>query len=191
MHSQRSVLNRINDRLSVQPSKPGEPARAAVVLASPRHASWLTEKDFTGDLVHALHGTFEKDARFHLLAAVVDGLCARSPSRELQEGLSIHVGRLDSLLPGLWDNTSPGGAPESLSQSVADSEVPSSLSILLPRKITAKDARVSVTLPLANTLFSNGRRSTLLASEWGLATGPSNTHVKMVRSAEKDRKSVV
>lgn len=116
---------------------------------------------------------------------MVDGLCARSPSRELQEGLSIHVGRLDSLLPGLWDSTSPGDAAELPSHSAADSELPSSLSVLLPRKTTGKDSRITVTLPLANTLFSNGRRSTLLASEWGLATGTPNTHVDMVRSAEK------
>lgn len=122
---------------------------------------------------------------FHLLAGVVDGLCARSPSRELQEGLSIQVGRLDGLLPGLWDGTSLSDAAQSVSHSVADPDQPSSLSILLPRKRTDKDARISVTLPLANTLFSNGRRSTLLASEWRLAAEFSNTHVEMVRSAEK------
>ena len=123
--------------------------------------------------------------RFHLLAAVVDGLCARAPSRELQEGLSIQVGRLDGLLPGLWDNTSSADAAESMSHSVADPDQPSSLSILLPQTIIGKDARVSVTFPLANTLFSNGRRSTLLASEWRLATGFSNARAEMVRSAEK------
>lgn len=122
---------------------------------------------------------------FHLLSAVVDGLCARSPSRELQEGLSIHVGQQDSLLPGLWDSTSLGDAAEPLSHTVADTELPSSVSILLPRNIARKDSTITVTLPLANTLFSNGKRSTLLASEWRLATGFSNTHVEMVRSAEK------
>lgn len=183
--TQRSVLNQIRSSLSVQPSRPGEPARAAVVLASPRHASWLTERDFTSHLVHALHGTFEEGVRFHLLAAVVDGLCARSPSRELQEGLSIHVGQLDNLLPGLWDSTSPEDAAQSPSHSVADPDLPSSLSVLLPRKMIGKDGRITVTLPLANTLFSNGKRSTLLASEWRLATGFSKTRVEMVRSAAK------
>lgn len=143
------------------------------------------EKDFTGNLVHALHGKFEEGVSFHLLAAVVDGLCARSPSRELQEGLSIHVGLLDKLLPGLWDNEGREDARDSLSHSDADPDVPASLSVLLPKKMTAEEARVTVTLPLANTLFSNGRRSTLLASEWRLATGFSRTHVDMVRSAEK------
>lgn len=157
----------------------------AVVLASPRHASWLTEKDFTAGLVHALHGPFKKDVSFHMLAAVVDGLCARPPSRELQEGLSIQVGRLDHLLPGLWDSTSPSDAAGSLSHSLADPESASSLSILLPKKMHSGEGRVSVTLPLANTLFSNGRRSTLLASEWRLATGFSETHAEMVRTAEK------
>lgn len=127
---------------------------------------------------------------FHLLAGVVDGLCARSPSRELQEGLSIQVGCLDGLLPGLWDDTSLSDAAQSMSHSVADPDQPSSLSILLPRKETGEDARVSVTLPLANTLFSNGRRSTLLASEWRLAAEFSNTPVEIVRSAEKHNQVV-
>lgn len=182
---QRSVLEKIRSKLSVGPSEPGEPERAAVVLASPRHASWLTENGFTAELVHALHGPFEQGEKFHLLAAVVDGLCARSPSRELQEGISIHVGRLDGLLPGLWDTTSPADEAQSLSRSLGDSELPSNLSILLPQKMTRKDARISVTLPLANTLFSNGRRSTLLASEWTLATGFSNTRAETVRTVEK------
>ncbi|POS80891.1 hypothetical protein DHEL01_v200710 [Diaporthe helianthi] len=72
-----------------------------------------------------------------------------------------------------------------MSHSVADPAQSSSLSILLPRKTTANEARVSVTLPLANTLFSNGRRSTLLASEWRLATGSSYSNPEMVRSVEK------
>jgi hypothetical protein len=118
-----------------------------------------------------------------VLAAAVDGLCSRSPSRELQEGLSIHIGHLDCLLPGLWDDQD---AVQSISHSVAEPDQSSSLSILFPQKTTATtDARISVTLPLANTLFSNGRRSTLLASEWRTATGFSNTPVEMVRSAEK------
>ncbi|KAJ0121320.1 hypothetical protein J7T55_008484 [Diaporthe amygdali] len=183
--TKRSVLEKIRSKLSVGPSEPGQPERAAVVLASPRHASWLTENGFTAELVHALHGPFEQDEKFHLLAAVVDGLCARSPSRELQEGISIHVGRLDGLLPGLWDTTSPADEAQSLSRSLGDSELPSNLSILLPQKMTRKDARISVTLPLANTLFSNGRRSTLLASEWTLATGFSNTRAETVRTVEK------
>lgn len=125
-----------------------------------------------------------------MLAAVVDGLCARPPSRELQEGLSIQIGCLDGLLPDLWDDEHLGDAVQTISHSVADPDQPSSLSILLPRKMTAKNDRVSVTLPLANTLFSNGRRSTLLASEWRFATGLSSTSAEMVRSVEKQNQVV-
>lgn len=129
--------------------------------------------------------------RFHLLAAVVDGLCARPPSRELQEGLSIQLGHSDGLLPGLWDDEHLGDATKFMSHSMADPLQPSSLSIALPRKSTAKSSnRVSVTLPLANTLFSNGRRSTLLASEWRVATGFSNTSAEMVRILEKQSQVV-
>ncbi|KUI66490.1 hypothetical protein VM1G_01628 [Cytospora mali] len=165
-------------------ARPGSQERAAVILASPKHASWLTDKLFMTDLVSALEGARAAGPSFHVLAAVVDGLSPRPPSRELQEGLSIHLGLRDNLLPGLWDNTSPEGEQPTPPRG-AEAEPSSSLSILLPQNVNAKEARISLTLPLANTLFQNGKRSTLLVSKWGQAEGSGKLLFEMVRMAEK------
>lgn len=169
---------------------PGTDDRAAVILASPKFATWLNDKSFMADLVSVLQRPGARDAgavspRYHIAAAVVDGLSPRAPSRELQEGLSIHLGLRKNLLPYLWASTSTEDAPPTKPQR-ADSEPSSTLSILLPRQRKSdKDARITLTLPLANTMFQNGRRSTLLVSEWAQADGPHMSPFKLVRMAEK------
>lgn len=124
-----------------------------MILTTPRHASWLTDSDFMSGLVASLRPQPRLPSHtFHVLAAVVDGLCPSWPSREIRDGFSIQLGSLQGILPGLWDETTPA---------TADSKnEPASLSVLL-------NEQALLTLPLANTLFQNGRRSTLLASEWG------------------------
>lgn len=141
------------------------------------------------DLVSTLQGQSHLgpsavSPKFHVLAAVVDGLSPRAPSRKLQEGLSIHLGHQKALLPGLWAKTGSRDGQPTLPQR-ADSEPSSALSILLPRQMTATDARISLTLPLANTLFQNGRRSTLLVSEWRQTKGFHNKLFELVRMVEK------
>ncbi|ROV99960.1 hypothetical protein VMCG_06256 [Cytospora schulzeri] len=182
--TKKSVISRIAEQ--VYASRPGREERAAVVLVSPRHASWLDDKSFMADLVASLEGASDVGPKFHLVAAVVSGLSPRAPSRELQEGFSIQVGSRNGLVPDLWARTSPEVDPPSLPQR-ADSEPSSALSILLPRQITSKEARITLTLPLANTLFQNGRRSTLLVSEWRQAKGPGphKSLFELVRMAEK------
>ena len=136
-----------------------------------------------GELVSALEKPSAVGPSFHVLAAVVDGLSPRAPSRELQEGLSIQLGHRNSLLPGLWEQTSSSDGRPTLPQR-DEPELSSSLSVLLPQHITAKEARISLTLPLANTLFHTGRRSTLMVSEWGHAEDGHKTF-DLLRMAEK------
>lgn len=151
---QRSVLFAASSHLRrVAPRRVKESTpRAAVILATPRHASWLTDEDFMSGLVTSLRPDRKEPADLHVLAAVVDGVASTWPSREMRDGFSIQLGSLHDILPGLWDEaTNAPSNPES---------EPSCLSVLLPRDLT-------LTLPLANTLFQTGRRSTLLASVWG------------------------
>ncbi|PSR80813.1 hypothetical protein BD289DRAFT_440102 [Coniella lustricola] len=54
--------------------------------------------------------------------------------------------------------------------SMQTADEPSHLTISVSKTAHADD-KVSVTLPLANTLFQNGRRSTLLASKWAAQAG--------------------
>lgn len=156
-------------------------------MASPRYATWLSDPAFMSALVYTLRPTRDRTRvrNFHVLAGVVDGLCPRHPSREMQEGFSIQLGKLHALLPGLWDL-------ETSRVRKAGSTDPSRLSVILNR--TGKDQdTVSVNLPLANTLFQTGRRSTLIASEWsarGRVTDLNRSPMKMVRRAGKLSQSV-
>lgn len=166
----------------------GTEDRAAVILTNPRYATWLTDPDFMTTLVYALRPKRDSNQipTIHVLAAVVDGLCPRYPNREMQEGFSIQLGKMPTLLPGLWDETNM--VPKSLESN----HKPSHLSLFFNRTARGQDT-LSVTLPLANTLFQTGRRSTLLASEW-TANGPASDSVRspmrLLRMAEKRTQSV-
>lgn len=92
-----------------------------------------------------------------VLAAAVDGLCPATPSSSPQTGFSVLCGSLDDILPGLW--TSQAGP---LSSSTgAEPSVAVSLNPLL-----GDASPLQVTVPLANTVFQNGRPFTLLASRY-------------------------
>lgn len=69
------------------------------------------------------------------------------------EGLSLLHGRFDDLLANPWEAPSPAGSQPSLQFN-------------LPPIHPAHRAGFQVTLPLANTLFDNGRPHTLFASRW-------------------------
>lgn len=83
----------------------------------------------------------------------------------MRDGFSLQSGTLDGLLPGLWKQTFDATLAENQPGAAGPSEEPASLSLVL-RQAKHSGAVVTVNLPLANTLFHNGRRTTLLASEW-------------------------
>lgn len=186
------------DAIRKKPQSPQETAQdvdqAAVILASPQHASWLTHHGFMTALLSSLHagiGRGQDQRHFHVLAAVVDGLCPTSPTchRQMQEGLSIQLGTVNTLLPGLWSDTID--TSDKRAPSRADSEA-SYISVKIKERAHLAD-KISINLPLANTLFQNGRRSTLLASEWK-AEGrddPSTTpSFRLLRMVEKRSQTI-
>lgn len=136
-------------------------SNAAVILASPDLAAWLDDAAFLGSLLHRCSFDVPKDEvrtrEVSLLAAVVDGLCPRLLRGRPSSGLSILYGQRDAILPGLWD------AEEASEQAPVDSRA--SVSVALS-PLLGDFRALNVTIPLANTLFQNGRRSTLLASRW-------------------------
>lgn len=160
---------------------------AAVILATPRYAAWLTEESFMAGLISTLRSTRFDVAgpdppKFHVLAAVVDGLPSADGSRKTQHGLSLRFGSVAKMLPGLWDE----GA-EAASATRSEPE-PSYLSV----SMGSQDDMTTV-VPLANTLFQNGRRSTLLASEWNpLKRGPEQKRVTYMplRMVEKRSQTI-
>lgn len=163
---------------------------AAVVLASPRHASWLNDVHFMAEVVRELKRMSQTEqyilTKFHLLAAVVEGLPAITPGGVPQEGLSFLMGHADRLLPGLWSDTHqslPDTVASSLSfaTTVTNTHAPK----FWPR---ARYVDIGVTLPLANTLFLTGRRTTLLVSEWDIVS--DDAKIERSRTAEKRNQTV-
>lgn len=153
---------------------PADPGNAVVIFASPRHASWVTDPEFMAGLVHQL---FRKQIKsqekgkiassldsFHTLTAVVDGLHPKNGSTEMQEGLSLQFGSLDRLLPGLWDDPSVE-MPCHQRQPLGPDFESAHVSVVLREPNESRSGH-TVTLPLANTLFHNGQRTTLIATKW-------------------------
>ncbi|KAK0733457.1 hypothetical protein B0T26DRAFT_684480 [Lasiosphaeria miniovina] len=145
---------------------PGGPAAAAVVLASGGLASWLQDEAFMSRLLAPLVGG---STSLSVLSAAVHGIPRRrrgpGPPFSSSEGLAVLHGSLDGLLPGLWNVSTAG-----IYQATGDaSDQPSLEFHTAPLDDDARP--LQVTVPLANTIFSNGRQHTMFASRWHMASG--------------------
>jgi len=156
---------------------------AAVILASSNLTSWLEDDEFMSSLLRGFSSASSSEdsssTDVDILAAVVDGLCPGKPGASPSSGLSILHGRSEAILPSLWEEnvTSPRTSVDS----------PSSISVSLSPFLG--DCRsVEVTIPLANTVFHNGRRSTLLASQW---RKNESGEYRRIRSAAKLSQAIV
>lgn len=155
---------------------PNDPGDAAVIIASPRHASWLTDTEFMTGLTQVLlrkrlnaqerSSPASSSSPFHTLTAVVDGLHPKVGSQEMQEGVSVQFGSLHRLLPELWDEAPIEETPGIQKRPLVGPDLESAHVSVVLSKPTEFRRGHTVTLPLANTLFHNGQRTTLMASEW-------------------------
>ena len=160
-NTQESVLEAIAARVK------GESQRTlpsinhnAAILASQDFATWLDDSSFMGNLLQMLYGPSlgnERSAQIDLLAGVADGISSTLPFSDPRRGFSILYGSNGDFLPDLWDegSFSPNIEPERGAH------------VSFLSNPLAGDCRpLDITLPLANTVFQNGRRSTLFASRW-------------------------
>ncbi|RFU26721.1 hypothetical protein B7463_g9609, partial [Scytalidium lignicola] len=155
--------------------------QALVILATPSFATWLNDDaGFIPKTLRHLTSNLDQAAEIDVLVAVVDGL-SPTPSEVPQangsspnEGFSILHGSQSLVLPGLW--SSEGHSP-----AVRTQELLSSITIS-----GAPSQATEITLPLASTLFQNGRHSTLQASKWRFENG---NFIK-VRSEEKSQQTI-
>jgi len=138
-----------------------EDSDAAVILASVDHAPWLEDERFISEFLRLCAFNLPKDGseprEVSVLAAAVDGLAPRQQYGKPLSGLSVLHGRLDALLPGLW------GDSELPLQRAVDRQ--SAISVTL-NPLLGDYRPLNITVPLANTIFQTGRRTTLLASRW-------------------------
>ncbi|KAK0731592.1 hypothetical protein B0H67DRAFT_639962 [Lasiosphaeris hirsuta] len=183
-------------------SKPKHwPDNAAVVLVTKGLARLLQDQEFLEQLLRHLRPN--KKSKFSLLSVVVDGIpheghcdipgtqVAQTVLRDSKyllssEGIAVLSGRLDSILPGLWD---PAEAPPAVHHGDADNAQPA-LEFLVPS--VAKRKPLRVTVPVANTLFTNGRPHTMCATEyeWKGQDGEEPV-LKQTRLVERARQVVV
>jgi hypothetical protein len=185
---------------------PGTKARydeAVVILATPSFAEWL-EDDVTfipflvRSLIRKVIPRPEKDGgalEIDVVCACVDGLPPSLDRMKIQrgqpliEGFALLHGRADHILPGLWEAT-PDAAEHSptLQSSLTFStyQKPSTLESGQTPVESEQKPVTEVTLPLANTLFVNGKHSTVRVSRW---SAPSKQFMK-VRTTRKSNQLI-
>jgi len=149
-------------------------ADSAVVLATPTFARWLMNEPFMASLLSSFT---QRDIQ--VLAAVVDDLPPSSPFGAPAAGFSVMQGSVEEMLPAF-------SSQPVLSRGRGISQR-GSLAFTLPGA-APKTKNLSVTLPLANTIFQNGLESTLLASSW---TAQGEGALTLSSVAEKNEHEIV
>ncbi|KAI0489817.1 hypothetical protein F4859DRAFT_509395 [Xylaria cf. heliscus] len=181
--TQRQVL----DALSKPSSKtivkthhdtPG--GHGVAILASKDFTGWLDDDNFMSAMLETLFKPTStaqaKRPSLHVLSGITDSLNSNARS-----GFSVLYGPTDSILPGLWGKEGFNGANQDSVASVS----------FLTKPLVLNTGALEVTVPLANTLFQNGRRSTLYASRWDISSeGSTVLRMKQPKTtqtiAEKD-----
>ncbi|CAG8950329.1 hypothetical protein HYFRA_00006822 [Hymenoscyphus fraxineus] len=137
---------------------------AVVILATPQFAAWLEEPTFISDVLVSLTKAQTEGfppLELDVVCACVDKVAytvnflrsASAANSRDRSGISILQGRSDVLLPGLWD--------DQVNPQTHTTELLSTITVA-----SSQDDSIKIDMPLANTLFTNGRKSTLLISRW-------------------------
>jgi len=129
------------------------------IVASQDYAAWLQDDSFMSCLLGLLAVSDKSSTasrKLDVLMAVSDGIGSAHGLGDSQRGFAFMSGPKD-VLPSLWNPESFAGSREP--------DQAASLTFL-GNPIEGHSRPLEITLPLANTIFHNGRRSTLLASEW-------------------------
>ncbi|KAI0391152.1 hypothetical protein F5Y17DRAFT_22848 [Xylariaceae sp. FL0594] len=137
------------------------------VLASKEFAGWLEDADFMSTFLKTLlkseSATPADGSSLNILSGVTDGISSSDMSHDPRPGISVLRGRTDTILPGLW--------AEGDFENVTTDSV--SAVSFATNPLARNTGTLKVTLPLANTVFQNGRRSTLFASRWDVGNDGS------------------
>lgn len=143
-------------------SGPGGSRSALVLLASKDMAKCLESRDFMSTFLEALGppGEPQGSATVDVLTGLTDGLQPETLGARPRSGLSVLYGP-QSILPRLWeqeeDTTASAGAPTTTDRAASVSVAPA---------YPGQPFHSHVTIPMANTIFQNGRRSTLFATRY-------------------------
>ncbi|AEO53984.1 hypothetical protein MYCTH_2295979 [Thermothelomyces thermophilus ATCC 42464] len=156
-------LGKRNPQRPVQPND----RNAAVVLASRSLASWLDDDAFVARLLAASGMADVRSANVSVLTAAVDEVPRydrRLDHFTSSEGISILRGNNRRILPFFPLSAAPSAPSPPRNNLGGSHPPPGSLEFRPPPKTVGGPQRVYV--PLANTLFANGRPNTIAASQW-------------------------
>ncbi|KAH8603047.1 hypothetical protein B0O99DRAFT_18516 [Bisporella sp. PMI_857] len=202
-------LNRKLWQSQKQPMGPRHAVNALVILATPGFAGWLEDDaEFLPSVLRLLRNTLpsldlpndfdrsskpEPQPEIDVVCACVDGLVP-SPQEfpvvkreHASQGFSILYGLSNQLFNGLWQNDSGRAAHSASSNppSMAEGVLATALSSNNPHhelKFALHNhgnPSTYITLPLANTLFTNGKPATLVTSRWQAHTDSSFTRIRL------------
>ncbi|KAK0729180.1 hypothetical protein B0T21DRAFT_370519 [Apiosordaria backusii] len=160
---------------------------AAVVLVSRSLAPWLQDQAFMAELLEATTSDEEAGAgrELSVLSAAVDEVPQFQGALSSSEGLSVLRGSAARVLPGLWEvGSNQTFSPSSFSQQ------PSFLEFRLPG-LQPKAKPLQVTVPLANTIFTNGKPHALYASRWRHDPAAARKSLSMAASVEKTTQTIL
>lgn len=183
-----------SNKIKVKVKTPDPPL--VVLLVTPSRLELLDDESaFIPKLLALLFSNPKKSPELDILVAVIDkipyprhklgGTIGEFPNHNGYEGISVLIGESERVAPDLWDARDRVGERETMT-----TQQPSTLSFLLEpsaaemTNIAAKTLKwnafsYELQLPMANTLFQNGQRSTLYAERW--KTSESDTGFSRVR----------
>ncbi|KFY03460.1 hypothetical protein O988_01457 [Pseudogymnoascus sp. VKM F-3808] len=146
--------------------------KTVVVLSTPSFATWLEDGSFVPNLLQTIFPTTPDAAEIETILGVVDGLAPPNISDLESDRITITEGF------GVSINLSKSGEYQGerrLKQSSMGSRSnptdSSSITVRVHDSVAAENTKAApkhtdITMPLANTMFRNGRISTLLEVRW-------------------------
>ncbi|KAH8905449.1 hypothetical protein BR93DRAFT_960482 [Coniochaeta sp. PMI_546] len=180
------------------------PFDAALILASRSLTGWLEDPHFVAPLIRLTAddhpvattagggGVVPPVGGVSVLSVAVEGLSVppegQTGAREgketgTAEGIAVVQGYVDELLPGLWEARRGGGDGRRDGRAGLVFRVPG-LGEGEGKEMESGGAsgrgEMDVTVPVANTVFQNGRTSTMFAARWAGTTWDDFRAVEMV-----------
>ncbi|KAI2635139.1 hypothetical protein GGS21DRAFT_517065 [Xylaria nigripes] len=173
--SQKEILDQLSQHALKRSREPGYevPGTDGVaILASREFTSWLEDKTFMSAFLEVLFKSMRTTEIYRLglnvLSGITDSISSHRLTSEARSGFSVLWGPTSKNLPGLWNEDGFIGTSQDSTSCVSFVTAP----------FASDTGALEVTLPLANTVFQNGRRSSLYASKWEVNSNGSVTLLK-------------
>ncbi|KAI1306936.1 hypothetical protein F5Y03DRAFT_353640 [Xylaria venustula] len=164
--TQKEVINKLKKHVGKGSKRPHIRALridAVAILSSKEFTSWIEDERFMSAFLETLFKPMSSDLAsgpgLNVLSGVTDGLSPRLESGEPHSGFAVLCGPVKKILPRLWNK-------EFFAATSSDEAACVSF---VTNPLYGNTGALEVTLPLANTVFQNGRRSSLYASRWDVS----------------------